>query len=69
MVNNKIYSLTLFALLRASHSMCFGWRIMKVMLVWGSKIALKGLTIALDWVHKIICPSGLLVSVFHLLLS
>jgi hypothetical protein len=38
--------------------MCFGWRIMKVMLVWGSKIALKGLTIALDWVHKIICPSG-----------
>jgi hypothetical protein len=41
--------------------MCFGWRIMKVMLVWGSKIALKSFTIALDCVHRIICRSGLLL--------
>ncbi len=66
---NRICLTIRFALLRASHIICFGWRIVKVMLVWGSKIALKSLTFSLDWVHRIICPSGLLLVVFHLLLS
>jgi hypothetical protein len=38
---NRICLTIRFALLRASHIMCFGWRIMKVMLVWGSKNSTK----------------------------